>query len=109
MLPSHPYVWVRYRPLTVSVVKISPKVMFITQIWGTIFGGFINYVVMVSIVTGNADVLANGNGNNSWSGATMQAYNTNAAAWALAKYLYKIPGDYYMVSHGNETSDDSAC
>lgn len=83
--------------LIIITVKISPKVMFITQIWGTVFGGFINYVVMVSIVTGNADVLANGNGNNSWSGATMQAYNTNAAAWALAKYLYKIPGDYYMV------------
>jgi len=30
----------------------------------------------------------------------MQAYNTNAAAWALAKYLYKIPGDYYMVPVG---------
>lgn len=30
-------------------------------------GGFINYVVMISIVTANADLLANGNGNSSWS------------------------------------------
>jgi hypothetical protein len=74
--------------------------MFLTQIWGTIFGGFINYVVMISIVTANAELLTQGNGNSSWSGATMQSYNTNAAAWAMASYLYKIGCEYFMVPLG---------
>lgn len=74
--------------------------MFLTQCWGTIFGGFISYVVMVSIVTSNADVLTEGDGNASWSGATMQSYNTNATAWALAAHLYKAGQTYFMVPVG---------
>jgi ABC-type phosphate/phosphonate transport system permease subunit len=81
-------------------LKIPPRVMFLTQCWGTIFGGFISYVVMVSIVTRNADVLTDGNGNASWSGATMQSYNTNATAWAMASYLYKAGQTYFMVPVG---------
>jgi hypothetical protein len=74
--------------------------MFLTQVYGTMLGGFINYAVMISIVSGNRALLANGNGNSSWSGATMQAYNTNAASWALAPYLYKIGSEYQMVPIG---------
>ena len=61
--------------------------MFLTQIYGTVLGGFINYAVMISIVSGNRALLTNGNGNSSWSGAQIQAYNTNAASWALSPYL----------------------
>lgn len=74
--------------------------MFLTQIWGTVLGGFINYAVMISIVKGNKAILVEGNGNSSWSGATMQAYNTNATSWALASYLYKTGGQYSMVPVG---------
>ncbi|KXS96592.1 hypothetical protein AC578_11134 [Pseudocercospora eumusae] len=81
-------------------LKIPPRVMFLTQCWGTIFGGFINYVVMISIVNSNADLLRDSNGNSSWSGARVQAYNTNATGWALARYLYKVGADYYMVPVG---------
>lgn len=70
--------------------------MFLTQIYGTVFGAFINYVVMISIVNGNRDLLINSNGDSSWSGATIQSYNTNAASWALANYLYKT-GDRYAI------------
>ncbi|KAK7729894.1 hypothetical protein SLS63_005953 [Diaporthe eres] len=80
--------------------KIPPRVMFLTQIYGTILGGFINYAVMISIVNGNRDLLVNSNGNSSWSGATMQSYNTNATSWALANYLYGSGGLYYMVPVG---------
>jgi hypothetical protein len=82
------------------IVKSPPRVMFLTQCWGTIFGGFISYVVMVSIVTSNEELLTAGDGNSSWSGATMQSYNTNATAWALASYLYKAGQQYYMVPVG---------
>jgi hypothetical protein len=74
--------------------------MFLTQIYGTIFGGFINYVVMISIVNNNRDLLVNTNGDSSWSGATIQSYNTNAASWALAKYLYKTGARYAIVPLG---------
>ncbi|KAK1240374.1 hypothetical protein MKX07_004402 [Trichoderma sp. CBMAI-0711] len=81
-------------------LKIPPRVMFLTQIYGTVLGGFVNYGVMISIVNGNRDLLVNSNGNASWSGATIQSYNTNAASWALAKYLYKSGADYEMVPIG---------
>jgi hypothetical protein len=74
--------------------------MFVTQIYGTIIGGFINYGVMISIVDSNAELLANSDGNSAWSGATIQSYNTNATSWALAKYLYGANGKYYMVPVG---------
>jgi hypothetical protein len=63
-------------------------------------GGFINYAVMISIVRENKEVLSSSNGSNSWSGATLQAYNTNATSWALASYLYKKGGQYFMVPIG---------
>lgn len=74
--------------------------MFGTQIYGTILGSFINYAVMISIVRNNRDLLADGNGNSSWSGATMQSYNTNAASWALASHLYKAGATYETVTLG---------
>lgn len=74
--------------------------MFVTQIYGTILGGFVNYAIMITIVNGNRDLLVDSNGNASWSGATIQSYNTNATSWALAKYLYKAGEEYEMVSVG---------
>ncbi|CAN9292268.1 unnamed protein product [Alternaria alternata] len=81
-------------------LKIPPRVMFMTQIYGTVLGGFINYAVMISIVTGNKHLLADTDGNASWSGATIQSYNTNASTWALAAYLYKQGKTYSIVPLG---------
>lgn len=74
--------------------------MFLTQIYGTIIGGFVSYAVMISIVNGNRDILVDSDGNSAWSGATMQSYNTNATSWALAQYLYKAGTKYAMVPAG---------
>jgi hypothetical protein len=74
--------------------------MFLTQIYGTVLGGFINYAVMISIVAGNKELLADSNGDSSWSGATIQSYNTNASTWALAAYLYKQGETYSIVPFG---------
>ncbi|KXS10541.1 peptide transporter [Gonapodya prolifera JEL478] len=81
-------------------LKIPPRSMFLTQVYGTVLGGFINYVVMISIVNSNRDLLVNSDGDSSWSGATLQSYNTNAASWALAQYLYKAGTMYEMVPLG---------
>lgn len=74
--------------------------MFLTQIYGTVLGGFVNYAVMISIVGANKEVLVDTNGDSSWSGATIQSYNTNATSWALAKYLYKSGDRYSLVPLG---------
>lgn len=74
--------------------------MFITQIYGTLLGAVVNYAVMISIVNDNRDLLANTNGNSSWSGAGIQAYNTNATSWALAKYLYTLGSTYSIIPFG---------
>ncbi|KAJ6121123.1 hypothetical protein N7523_005403 [Penicillium sp. IBT 18751x] len=81
-------------------LKIPPRIMFLTQIYGTMLGGFVSYAIMNSIVTRNKALLVDGNGNASWRGANIQAYNTNAASWALASYLYKIGAQYQMVPIG---------
>ncbi|KAJ4370267.1 hypothetical protein N0V86_009004 [Didymella sp. IMI 355093] len=81
-------------------LKIPPRVMFLTQIYGTVLGGFINYAVMISIVAGNKELLADSNGDASWSGATIQSYNTNASTWALASYIYKQGQEYSIVPFG---------
>lgn len=74
--------------------------MFLTQVYGTVLGGFVNYVVMISIINSNRELLTTGNGNNSWSGANIQAFNTNAASWALAKELYRSGKKYSIVPLG---------
>lgn len=74
--------------------------MFLTQLYGTVLGGFVNYAIMISIVSSNRALLTDGNGNSSWSGAGIQSYNTNAASWALAPYIYKIGTPYGAIPIG---------
>lgn len=78
-------------------MKIPPRIMLWTQMYGIILGGFINYAILTSVISANRDLLAEGNGNSSWSGATMQAFNTKAASWALAPYLYKLGAKYEVI------------
>ncbi|KAL1412167.1 hypothetical protein Q8F55_003176 [Vanrija albida] len=81
-------------------LKIPPRVMFLTQVWGTIFGAFINYVVMVSVVNQHRDLLVNSNGNSAWSGQYFQSLDNQATTWALAKYLYSAGKPYVLVPAG---------
>ncbi len=63
--------------LTIDAVKIAPHVLFLTQVYGTVFGALVNYAVMISNVSSNCELLINSNGDSSWSGANMQSYNKN--------------------------------
>ncbi|CAI7606700.1 unnamed protein product [Penicillium crustosum] len=78
-------------------LKIPPRTMLWAQMYGIVLGGFINYAILSSIISANRDLLIEGNGNSSWSGTTMQAFNTKAAYWALAPYLYKLGAKYEMI------------
>lgn len=101
-----------------TVVKIPPRIMFATQMWGTLLGAFINYAsvmlflllskssdhnvnrVMVSITSSRREILLHPTGTNVWSGATVQSLNSAAVTWSLAGQLYGIHGQYKWVPIG---------
>lgn len=47
-------------------LKIPPRVMFLTQIWGTLLGALVNYIVMVSVVDAQREILLEPKGTNIW-------------------------------------------
>jgi len=78
-------------------LKIPPRVMFVIQIWGTIIGSIVNYVVMISVTGAQRKLLLDPIGNNVWSGQNVQALNTDAVAWSLAKEMYGPSGPYFII------------
>ncbi|KAF8888579.1 oligopeptide transporter [Infundibulicybe gibba] len=78
-------------------LKIPPRVMFLTQVWGTILGAIVNYVVMISIVDAQRDILLSPTGTNVWSGQVPQSLNSAAVTWSLAKELYGMNGPYFVI------------
>ncbi|KAG6812896.1 hypothetical protein H0H92_015631 [Tricholoma furcatifolium] len=81
-------------------LKIPPRVMFLTQVWGTILGAIINYVVMVSVVDAQREILLQPQGSNVWSGQVTQTLNSAAVTWSLAKELYGRNGPYLVIPLG---------
>ncbi|KAJ5620183.1 OPT peptide transporter Mtd1 [Penicillium lagena] len=80
--------------------KVPHRIMFATQIYATLLGAGLNYAVMTTIVTNQRDILLNPEGNNVWSGSTMQSLNSQAITWALAKDIYGSKGPYLIVPLG---------
>lgn len=74
--------------------------MFLTQIYGTIVGLAINYVVSTSIIASHRELLFDTNGNYAWSGAYFQNQNTQATSWALARDIFSLDSDYFIVPIG---------
>ncbi|KAJ2920656.1 hypothetical protein H1R20_g16438, partial [Candolleomyces eurysporus] len=72
-------------------LKIPPRVMFLTQIWGALI------VVMISVVTAQREVLLSPTGTNVWSGQAVQSLNSAAVTWSLAKHLYGFHGPYWII------------
>ncbi|KAF6807186.1 peptide transporter mtd1 [Colletotrichum musicola] len=80
--------------------KVPHRVMFGTQIYGTLLGAGLNYAVMTTIVSNQREILLDSKGNNVWSGSTMQSLNSQAITWALAKEMYGAAGRYVIVPLG---------
>ncbi|KAI0273164.1 OPT oligopeptide transporter protein-domain-containing protein [Russula aff. rugulosa BPL654] len=81
-------------------LKIPPRAMFVSQIWGTIIGCIVNYVVMVSITGSQREILLEPTGNSVWSGLQVQSLNSHAITWSLAKQLYGPSGPYFIIPLG---------
>lgn len=80
--------------------KVPHRVMFGTQIYGTLLGAGLNYAVMSTIVSSQRDILLDPEGNGIWSGSTLQSMNSQAITWAMAKRIYSLSGDYWIVPMG---------
>ncbi|WRT67495.1 uncharacterized protein IL334_004467 [Kwoniella shivajii] len=79
-------------------LKVPPRAMWLTQVYGTVLGAFINYVVMISVVDSHRDLLTTSDsGSAAWSPAYFNSMNTAAITWALAKQLYGRQGEYFIV------------
>ncbi|EAW11017.1 OPT family oligopeptide transporter [Aspergillus clavatus NRRL 1] len=80
--------------------KIPHRIMFATQIYGTLLGAGLNYAIMTTIVTNQREILLDPEGNSVWSGSTVQSLNSQAITWALARYVYGVNGKYLIVPLG---------
>lgn len=80
--------------------KVPHRVMFATQIYGTLLGAGLNYAVMTTIVTNQREILLDPIGTNVWSGSNIQSMNSQAITWALAKEMYGLSGRYVIVPLG---------
>ncbi|KAH8093910.1 OPT oligopeptide transporter protein-domain-containing protein [Cristinia sonorae] len=78
-------------------LKIPPRAMFLTQIWGVVIGAVVNYVVMVSVVEAQREILIHPLGTNVWSGQQLQSMNSAAVTWSLADKLYGPHSPYFIV------------
>ncbi|KAH9913913.1 OPT oligopeptide transporter protein-domain-containing protein, partial [Fomitopsis serialis] len=60
-------------------LKIPPRAMFVTQVWGTILGKHRHTYGHGSIVDAQRDILLSPEGTNVWSGQTVQSLNSAAS------------------------------
>ncbi|KAL0578071.1 hypothetical protein V5O48_003933 [Marasmius crinis-equi] len=81
-------------------LKIPPRVMFLTQVWGIILGVAVNYIVMITVVDSQREILLDPIGTNVWNGFQLQSLNSAAVTWSLAKQLYGPGGPYLIVPLG---------
>ncbi|KAH8919014.1 OPT superfamily oligopeptide transporter [Atractiella rhizophila] len=78
--------------------KLPPRVTFTMQNLGAVIGALLNYVIMRTVVDSHREILLSVQGTNTWSGAGVQSFNSNAVSWgALAKHLYAPSSRYGII------------
>ncbi|CAK5280284.1 unnamed protein product [Mycena citricolor] len=78
-------------------IKLPPRVTFTMQSLGAVIGAMINYIIMKSIISSHRDILTSVQGTNTWSGAGVQSFNSDAVSWSLGKQLYSPSGTYGII------------
>ncbi|KAF9262064.1 OPT oligopeptide transporter [Marasmius fiardii PR-910] len=77
--------------------KCPPRVTFTMQCLGAVIGALLNFIIMKVVIKANRTILLSVQGTNVWSGATVQAFNSDAITWgALARQLY-APRETYGI------------
>lgn len=77
---------------------IPPVTTFWLQVAGCCIGALMNWVIMVSIVANQADILKAIQGTNIWSGQNIQQFNTLAIAWSIAPKMFSVGARYQWVT-----------
>ncbi|KAJ1561110.1 hypothetical protein HK405_004891 [Cladochytrium tenue] len=81
-------------------MKIPPRAVFWSQIGGAVIGGIMNYIITVSIINNQRDVLLSVDGNLQWSGQNVQAFNSLAISWgALGQDMFGAGSEYEWVAY----------
>ncbi|KAI8829648.1 peptide transporter MTD1 [Chytriomyces cf. hyalinus JEL632] len=81
-------------------MKIPPRCVFFAQLFGATVGSIFNYMITVSIMTQQSEILLSANGSPQWSGQNIQGFNTLAVSWgALGKQMYGVGATYEWVSY----------
>ncbi|KAI8100046.1 OPT family small oligopeptide transporter [Halteromyces radiatus] len=81
-------------------LKVPPKMIFTSQIFGTIIGSIFNYIVNDNVVTTKRDILLDPDGgNNIWSGASPQTINSAAITWGAIgpMVMFGPESQYYII------------
>lgn len=79
-------------------VHLAPKVTFLVQVLGCVIGALFNYVMMITIVQNQRDILTSIEGTNIWSGQNVQSFNTLAVAWSFANDMFSVGARYQAVT-----------
>lgn len=79
-------------------VHLSPICTFTFQTIGCVIGALFNYIMMLSIVQNQADILKSVEGTNIWSGQNIQQFNTLAITWSMASKMFSVGGRYEWVT-----------
>ncbi|KAH9007997.1 OPT oligopeptide transporter protein-domain-containing protein [Lactarius pseudohatsudake] len=82
--------------------KLPPRAAFAAQIFGTLFGSILNYIMMNSIIDNQREILLSVEGTNIWSGQQPQQYNSQSIAWGgLSHELFAHGKRYQWVRLGH--------
>ncbi|KAK4579995.1 hypothetical protein LTR86_000197 [Recurvomyces mirabilis] len=73
---------------------LPPRITFGLQILGCLVGALLNWVMMITIVDAQRDLLTAIQGSSIWSGQNIQIFNSAAITWAMAPKLYSIGQRY---------------
>jgi hypothetical protein len=96
---------------------IPPRITFILQIVGCLVGGIFSeyrivvipnvilsltvtqdWVMMISLVQNQGEILRSVQGSNIWSGQNIQQFNTLAIAWSIASKMFSVGSRYEWVT-----------
>jgi len=78
--------------------KLPPRAAFTAQVFGTLLGAILNFVLMNSIIDNQRPILLSIEGTNIWSGQQPQQYNSQAIAWGgLSHELFGAGKRYQWV------------
>ncbi|KAF9466638.1 OPT oligopeptide transporter protein-domain-containing protein [Collybia nuda] len=79
--------------------KLPPRAAFTAQVFGTLLGAILNFVLMNSIIDNQREILLSVEGTNIWSGQQPQQYNSQAVAWGgLSHELFAHGKRYQFVA-----------